>query len=237
MKFLPFLFFTLFSFTLWADPAFEQGRSLYDQGEFEQALESYLQIPGFSANLDYNRANTLMRLGRTPEALAYYRRALWQKSSDPDIRANLQRASTQLEIILPPLPLYRRMAGFMTTKQWQWTLIISCWIFAGFGMLQYRIPQFKTAAAWVFPLAGLLILSSIAGTWATLPAHWTKEAIVMPEHVTARFEPLPDATEHFSIPQGTLVILGEKSRNWVRIRSGENQGWIPSDSVISLESL
>ena len=221
----------------WSESVFDQARNAYDQGNFDQALGLYQSIDGQSPALDYNTGNTLMRLGRAPEAIAYYRRALWQKHSDPDIRANLDRAVQQTQAIIPPLPLTLRLAGFLDTHHWQWALIASCWLFAGFGLLQGRMSSLRSLSPWVFPLSALCILLSIAGLWATRPSQWMQEAVVLPETINTRFEPLPDATEHFSIPGGSVVKIQSQSRNWLRIAAAEKSGWVEADKLIGLKDL
>lgn len=217
-----------------AEDAFEQARTHYDMGEFEQALELYQSIPGHSAALDYNIGNTLMRLGRQPEAIAHYRRAQWLRPGDPDIRANLDRAVSQTGAVVPPLPLYRRWAGILNAGHWQLAFLSLCWLGAAFGLARRFFSPLRLAGAWVFPLLLVLLLLSGAGTWASRPGHFFDEGVVLGNSVTARFEPLPDATEHFSLPGGSVVTLVEQNRNWRRIRSENNSGWVPEASVLPL---
>lgn len=221
----------------WSQNPFDQARDAYDNGEFPQALSFYQEIEGFSAAVDYNIGNTLMRLNRYPEAIAYYRRALWQKNGDPDIRTNLARAVAETEAVIPPLPVSLRIAGFLNTAQWQWLLIASCWLFASLGLLQRWIRLLRHISAWTLPLTGGVMLICAAGIWATRPSQWMQEAVVKETSLTTRFEPLPDATEHFSLPGGSVVHLENRSRNWYRISAADKSGWVPVDQVILLQDL
>lgn len=214
-----------------AEDPFQQARGHYDAGEFEKALELYESIPGHSAALDYNAGNTLMRLGRVPEAIARYRRAHWLRPGDPDIQANLQRAVDQTGAIVPPLPLYRRRAGILDASRWQLGFISLCWLTAAYGLSRHFIPKLRSADAWVFPLLILLLAAFGAGTQAGRPGHFFKEGVVLGDSVTARFEPLPDATEHFSLPGGSVVKLLEQNRNWRRIQTEESIGWVPESRI------
>lgn len=229
--------FSLCTLSLFAENFFETAESYYNQDDFEKALETYHQVVGHSAALDYNKANTLMRLGNTYEALAYYRRALWQKSGDADIRANLQQAAKLSEVEIPPLPILRQLTGFLSTRQWQATLIVICWLFAGWGLLCRWIKPLQKAKAWVYPLFVSAIALTSVGTWSTLPSRFEKEAVVGSKTVTARFEPLSDATEHFTLPGGTLVKAIDQNRNWVRIQVGDKNGWVLESDVLKLIEL
>ncbi|MDF3127712.1 tetratricopeptide repeat protein [Kiritimatiellaeota bacterium B1221] len=222
---------------VFADSPFEEAGALYDQGKFEEALTLYQSIEGQSSALDYNTGNTLMRLKQTPEAIAYYRRALWQSPSDPDIRANLNRAVAQTETVMSPLPFYRKLCGFLTAEQWQLAFITGCWIFAGLGIAGFKIQALRQASVWLFPFLSLMILTLGAGVWASMPSAYADEAIIRPDVATTRFEPLPDATEHFSIPGGSVVKITDQNRNWYKISALDEQGWIPADQVIRLTEL
>jgi Ca-activated chloride channel family protein len=63
-----------------------QASSKYRTGDYEIALETWQQLEGEDA--DYNRANTLARLGRYDDALATYQRLLEQNPAHQDARYN-----------------------------------------------------------------------------------------------------------------------------------------------------
>lgn len=231
------LLICLLALPLWSATSFEAAAAAYDQGNYEKALSLYQGIDGQSAALDYNIGNTLMRLNRPAEATAYYRRALWQRPGDPDISANLERAVKRTQAVIPPLPLSVRLAGFLNPQLWQWCLIGSCWLFAGFGLLQRFIKVLRPVSAWVFPMAGLFILFSLAGVWATRPSQIMREAVIIGESAKTRFEPLPDATEHFSLPAGSVVQVGTQNRNWLRITADGKNGWLEATELLQLKDL
>jgi len=63
-----------------------QASSKYRGGDYAGALETWQQLEGDDA--DYNRANTLARLGRYDDALATYQRLLEQNPAHQDARYN-----------------------------------------------------------------------------------------------------------------------------------------------------
>jgi Ca-activated chloride channel family protein len=63
-----------------------QASSKYRAGDYATALETWQQLEGDDA--DYNRANTLARLGRYDDALATYQRLLEQNPAHQDARYN-----------------------------------------------------------------------------------------------------------------------------------------------------
>jgi len=222
---------------VFAETAFEEGRALYDQGNFAEALADFQSIEGQSAALDYNIGNTLMRLGRPQEAIAFYRKAQWQDVNDPDIVANMDMAITETDAVVPPLPLSRRLSGFLRPAQWQLGFIASCWLFAGLGIAGFRFSSIRESSAWTLPLVGLLLIGGAAGVWASRPSRSFHEAVLKDQSVTALFEPLPDSTEYFSLPGGSVVTLLDHSRNWYKISAAEKEGWVQQDQLIELKEL
>lgn len=226
-----FLIIPLFAEEL---PAFQRGNVLYTQRDFEGALASYMEIEGVSANVDYNIGNTLMRLGRTDEAMAYYRRAQWMAPHDPDLERNMTKASETLSVAVPEIPVWRTLTGWWGPATWQFVFLLSCWITGGLGIACMRVSVLRTNRAWILPpVVGVLALSGF-GTWASLPSHFSDEAIIRQTDAVTRFEPLPDATEKARIPAGTVVSILETQRDWVRIQSEDHTGWIENEDLVTL---
>lgn len=228
---------TLFCLPLFSASDFDQARDHFDRGEFEKALRVYQSIAGQSAALDYNTGNTLMRLDRPQEAVAYYRRALWQSPADAEVRANLSRALEVCGAALTPLPLWRKATGFPHPEQWQTAFILCCWVIAGLGILSLRVAALRAGLPWILPLLILLLSVLGAGVWASRPAAYAREAVIKSPKVTALFEPLPDATERFSLSGGSQVRIVKTDRNWALIELQEENGWLPLDELLFLKDL
>jgi tetratricopeptide (TPR) repeat protein len=212
-----------------------EAEALYQEGRFDQALSRYESLrvqEGTSAALEYNIGNTLMRLNRTPEAIAAYRRAQWLSPHDPDIAANLERARAQQQAQLPALPVSRRIPGLLSARTWQLAVLVCAWILGGVGMVRKRVPGLQAASLWILPLASVLLLVSAAGAYAMGPGQLNREAVAAGETLTSRFEPLEDATEHFSVPGGSVVEVLESTRDWSRIRVDGKTGWVPDRQLI-----
>ena len=230
------LLLVLFPLGLLANPdaSFHQATSLYNEGDYEGALQAYLEIDQISPALDYNIGTTLMRLDRPSEAIARFRRAQWFTPGDPDLQANLNRAVEILNIEEQPLPLPRTLTGWWTPSTWQRVLMVSCWITAGIGFVTTALPRFRGLRFWTIPPAFAVLLIAGLGTWASLPMQYRSEAVIAGPQGITRFEPLPDATEQHSLPGGTLVRVLEESRGWKHIVTKDIRGWIPAEDLIQL---
>jgi Ca-activated chloride channel family protein len=62
------------------------GSAAYKQGNFQQALENFSKLQG--ADADYNRGNTLARLGKYEEAISAYDEALQKQPEMEDAKVN-----------------------------------------------------------------------------------------------------------------------------------------------------
>jgi hypothetical protein len=226
------LLFSLPAFS--ASDSFSIGIQEYNQGNVESALSHFQAVEGTSAELDYNIGNTMMRLGRTSEAIAHYRRAQWLAPGDADIQANLELAAEQLSAPVPKLPLTRSLTGWWTPGTWQSVFISLCWVTAGIGFGVTALPRLRPLAFWTLPPAAVLLLISALGTWASLPSRFSSEAVVAGPQGITRFEPLPDATEQHSLPGGSVVRITGKTRNWVQVETDDARGWMKEEELVRL---
>lgn len=69
-----------------APDAGRQGSAQYKLGHYDVALQDFANAHG--ADADYDRGNALARLGRYPEAVAAYDKAISETSSNADAKAN-----------------------------------------------------------------------------------------------------------------------------------------------------
>ncbi len=217
--------------------AWDNARAAYDTGDFQRAASLYqnLREQGpTSPALEYNLANTLFRLGHVEASLAAYRRAQWLSPNDPDLLANFQRVATLARVEIPPLPLSRRLASALSLPNWQRLWFATCWILAAAGILRRTSPRFRIATPWLLPLLFSLLLLSIAGLFASKPSGLLHEAVLQGETITARFEPLDDATPRFALPGGSIVTRLQTTRDWTLIQSNQNQGWVPTKALLPL---
>jgi hypothetical protein len=192
---------------------------------------------GTSAALEYNLGNTRMRLGQFPEAVGHYRRAQWLNPNDPDLDANLDRALKGSGGRLPGLPPGRKLTGFLAPGTWRTMLVAVCWILAALLTLGRFVPRIRAAAPWTIPSMVAVLLVAAAGVWFSRPSPLEQEAVLTGGTVTARFEPLDDATAHFTLPGTSIVRVTDRTRDWLRITADGNQGWIHIDQALPLTDL
>ena len=88
---------------------FNQGNQYYQQGEYEQAIESYQKIieEGYeSGPLYFNLGNAYYKLGQLGPARLYYERASEYLKNDEALQENMQLLNLRLVDQIEPMPQF-----------------------------------------------------------------------------------------------------------------------------------
>ncbi len=88
---------------------YQEGNRLYQEGDFEEALASYLRLveAGFeSGEVYYNIGNTYFKLADLARSILYYERARRLLPGDADVQANLDLARSLTVDEIEPLPRF-----------------------------------------------------------------------------------------------------------------------------------
>lgn len=225
--------------TSFADPAgpgttAEAARSAYDEGRFAEALALYDRLLASyprSPEMHFNRGNALARLGRIGEAAAAYQRTLLLAPRDADARANLKFLRSGAGLPQPRDSLADRVIGALSASEWRALAIAAWWIGAALlviGLLVTRAPRAVRASG--LGLLGVALIAAAGwGYWVARDAR--PIAFVVEPGVKALFAPIPSATPHFDAPDGLAVRVLETSGEWVHVRDGAREGWIPRRAV------
>jgi tetratricopeptide (TPR) repeat protein len=227
-----------------AQRLFDEGNILYQQGEFDTALEKYHQIEELelvSAALYFNIGNTYYKLDQVGRAILYYERALRLDPKDEDVVANLAIANqaTADRIVAPPefaLASWLRWALHLLPIS---TLLRSlAIIYLALGALVTVLMVARGASLnSLIKKVVLVVLGVFLVTASLFLAQWQDsrnrvEAIVLIEELSARDAPGENATEVFSIHEGTKVRIDQDSNGWVEIVLSDGKiGWVSSDGI------
>ena len=215
---------------------FKSANALYDAGKFADAAAVYEKIEPKTAAVFFNLGNAHFRQEELGRAVLDFERARQLAPGDPDILANLRFAEERLSVAdlnVPAKPVTRfweSMTGSRTIRQW------SIWVVAGVWATVLLVagaiwwPRWRTGMVIVAIVAGLgLALAMVALTSRVVSA---PTAIVLARRAEARFAPLPDATVHFQLGEGTKVFIREDRGQWWSVeRLDGQQGWIKADVV------
>ena len=215
----------------------------YDKGQFAAAAAYYkqqLRSSHISPQVLYNLGNCYYKMGKLPLALICYERALRLDSRDPDILENLNLVRRKLNLkeryrIGSPadtLPYLRDML-----RMDEWLLMI----FTGISML--------FAAGGYFLLNGdtksFRIITALGACWVLL-SFWAflaqgksiynpDQALVMKNDLKIYSLPSEEAGKvEMKLHAGEEVYIVERRMEWIRIRSGNAEGWVHACGIMPL---
>ena len=211
---------------------FAEAAQLYDSGQFIDAAQRYESIKqrGYVAKeLFYNLGNAHFKQGNIGQAVLNYRRAWLFKPRDPDVAANLHFALQSSNAAAPAESMVSAFLSKLNLAEWIVTTTTFYWlalIAAALHIFAQRRRFFRQATLF---FSALLIIS-VSGMF-----HWylwkrKPEVVITASTLHALYAPLENSTPHFALPPGSLVHLEETSGPWIKISSGQSEGWIPRSS-------
>jgi len=226
----------------------EKGNELYLNGEYEQAVETYVSVldSGYaSAELYYNLGNAFYKSHNITMALVNYERAHILKPKDKDIMHNLEVAREfvvdRIEV-LPEFFLRRAFVGFVKTFDADiWAIMgLATFILALTLLLVYffskriglRRLTFWTAIVFLF-----LSISTImfAVQQNSLINHHNKALIITPSVPIKSSPDETSGTDLFLLHEGTRVTVEDELGDWREVvLSDGNRGWLKESDLIRL---
>jgi tetratricopeptide (TPR) repeat protein len=220
---------------------YQEGNRLYQEGDFEDALASYLRLveAGFeSGEVYYNIGNTYFKLGELAQSILYYERARRLLPGDQDVQANLDLVRSLTVDEIEPLP---RFWLFIAVEWWVVLLpitllvaVVAASYLVGTGAVLLLIlkrgvqvavcgRRIALASGVVFLLFGL----NLAVREFELGR--AQEAVVLQPRVDVMSAPLDDETlTVFTVHEGTTVRIHRLSEEWAEVVLEDGRvGWVP----------
>jgi hypothetical protein len=220
---------------------YQEGNRLYQEGDFEDALASYLRLveAGFeSAQVYYNIGNAYFKLGDLAQSILYYERARRLLPGDEDVQANLDLARSLTVDEIEPLP---RFWLFSAVEWWvdllPRTLLIAVVVASyliGTGVVLLLILKRGAAVAvwgrWIALASGVVfLLFGLNLTLREFELGRAHEAVVLQTQVDVMSAPLDDETlTIFTVHEGTKVRIDRLSEDWAEVALEDGRvGWVP----------
>ncbi len=222
---------------------FEEANRLYQGGEFQKAIDSYLKVVAAGVEnpvLYYNLGNSYFKTGRLGYAIAMYHRALKLDPRNDDIKANLAFAQqfrvdniTQDEIN-PIWNWYKGIILHYTSNEW--TVAASVVLVLFLALFAFRIWTGSRSSLvkglLIASFAIFVVVATCCGTSIHFNCGATRGAIVVPE-VSIKAGPGSDFDEQFIAHEGLTFLIMKQESGWYQgIFDNRLKGWIRvSDAV------
>lgn len=238
-KILILLFVSVNLFAQSPDVLMKNGNKFYQEGQFEQAVQTYQKIlgQGFeSGAIYYNLGNTYFKSGKLGYAIYCYEKGLKLEPNDEDLLYNLRiaQARTFDKITeLPKLFIIAWWEGLVTSlsiSAWSFIVILVFWILLISIAVYYfsRNPNFQRISF----LSSSISLAVLIVVVVLLFARVNREAatnygILLQQTYSVKVSPDVKGSDAFIIHEGIKFSIEDHVNDWVKIRLVDGKiGWI-----------
>lgn len=229
------------------DSLYQIANSLYQQGQYEPALEQYNAVilsGKESADLYYNMGNAAYRSNSIGHAILYYEKALKLEPAHEDAINNLDfvsryRLDTFEEV--PVLFLGAWINGFVQLFPEQtWSILALVFfiiILTGLLVFLFSRRMVLKKSGFISGLVALVLfvitLSSAISRHRDIVNPDT--GIILAPSVVVRSSPSASGTELFILHEGTKIKVNEEVSGWQNIKLIDGrEGWIVADDFESI---
>ena len=226
---------------------FKQGNTLYNQGNFAEAIEKYNAIIDNgkqSAELYFNLANAHYKLNHIAPSIYYYEKALQLAPNDSEIKNNIAFARNMTIDAIDTVQevgfskLIKKVSNIMTFDNWAKTAVTLVILFVILYILYYfSYSTYKKRFAFIGTIT-MLILACVAVAFAFHNYNLfqnNQPAIVFAKESDVKSEPNLRSNEAFKLHEGTKVQILDTVNSWKKIKLADGKiGWIPNEDIKAL---
>jgi tetratricopeptide (TPR) repeat protein len=236
--------FTVFSWNgvaAGAESEFDAANKFYEQGKYAEASAAYhrlLRQGTLSAAIYFNLGNARLRAGHLGEAIHFYREAARLAPRDPDIRANLRFARSQVSSssrgsapapvsASPPAWFPGDWISRLTLDEWSLLFLAGNWSWFGLLMLGKFRPGLREKVRTLGYVVGVAaVVLAVCLTLAYQSQSRRASAVVVVPAANIRYGPLAESEVFYSLRDGTEVRVLARRSDWIQIKFQNRKGWI-----------
>ena len=239
----------LFGFSAFAagEPLWDEAAADYAAGNWDQALEKYLQIEALGQTSDklcYNIANAYYKTGQLGEAILYWEKALKLNPSNADAKFNLAIARDSVLDRIEVVPEFilvkwiRDVKYLLSSDAWAW-VALALMLLVALALLGFRFFNARGGRTLAFVLACILfVLAAVSFLFSVSERHDVMaqdSAIVMIPVSSVKSSPGEDGKSLFILHEGTRIKLLDTLGEWYKVEiSDGRQGWMRASDVAAI---
>ncbi len=236
--------FLLITQVFFAQTGFENGNTLYKQGNYQEAIDAYetvFRTQKHSPELYFNLANCYYKLNKVAPSIYNYEKALVLNPDFEEAKNNLEIAK-KLQIddikIVPKVGIGKMLQSLTSKFQydtWAWISVFFGMMFLLFFILYYFSEASLIKRILFSGMLVVLVLILICVSTAffeKLHSKNDKPAIVFAEVTSLLSLPKASSKEIMKLHEGTkvFVLLTEKEYKKIELTDGI-VGWIDINSI------
>ncbi len=218
---------------------FYKANSLYEAGKYDEAIKIYSELidKGLeSGNLYYNIGNSYFKKGELGRAILNYERANKLIPGDSDLKSNYDFALSKVRnvISVTSVPFLKKVLALYKSFSMNGLTILLSAIYIILLLVLFLFFIVRPGVRHKTIFAACLILFLLLTSYALFDRIHSdnRGAVLISADSDARFEPIEDATVHFTLYEGTKIYVIQQKRDWFKIRRQDGKvGWINKDDV------
>jgi tetratricopeptide (TPR) repeat protein len=230
-----------------ADSLFQAANKLYQEGDFEPALEAYNAVilsGRESADLYYNMGNAAYRSNSIGHAILYYEKALRLEPSHQDAIHNLEYVSQYRQDTFEEVPglfigsWIHWFIQIFPERTWS-ILALILFMLILTGVIIYLFARQMTIKKTGF-VSGLVALFLFIIAFSAARSRYQDivnpdAGIILSPSVIVRSSPSESGTELFVLHEGTKIKVNEKVSGWQNIKLIDGrEGWIMTNDFATI---
>jgi tetratricopeptide (TPR) repeat protein len=212
-------------------PDFAAANKIYAEGKFAEAAAAYgklLQTGGQSPSLLFNYGNAEFKADHLGKAIAAYRKAKLISPRDPELRANLAFARSQVAGFTLRENRWQYWMSMLTLNEGAVLTVVLFWAMCALLALRQikpaLAPKLRTATrlvVWPTVFSGIILGLQ---TWN----HFNSSvAVVTVADAMARSGPFDEAQSVFTARDGAELRVLDRHDDWVQVSNGAGKiGWL-----------
>ena len=229
------------------EETFQRGNSLYNQENYQEAINKYNSILGTgqeSASLYYNLGNAHYKLSNIGASIYYFEKALQLAPNDEDIKNNLafaQKATIDAIDIIPEgfvVRTIKKITNTLSIDGWAWFSVVCIILFVILFILYYTAHSSSKKRIFFVVSWGILIFGILGIFFAFKQYNYIENnqfAIIFSQEAIIKSEPNLRSEEVFQLHEGTKVRVTETVNDWKKIKLTDGKiGWIPANDLKEL---
>lgn len=232
------------------DTIFEQANTLYNEGNYTEALDKYstiLDSGEHSAELYFNIANAHYKLNHIAPSIYYYEKALLLKPNDKDIKNNIAFARNMTIDGIDVVPesgfskLIKSITNTFSFDVWAKLSIVLVFCFVVLFLIYYfAYSSLKKRLTFISSLTALFLcfVTVIFAFHKYDLDKNDKPAIVFAQESKIKSEPNLRSEESFRLHEGTKVQVLDTIGEWKKIKLSDGKtGWVLSEDIKMLKGM
>lgn len=246
-KFITILLF-FSSIFMWSQASFDKANELYQQENYEEAVQLYEEIlksGQHSPEVYFNLGNAYYKLNQVAPAIYNYERALLLEPNNKDVQTNLKFAQNMTidEIKEAPKVGFRNwLSNFTSVYHYDvWAKIaVGFSVLCLLGFVGFYFINRMLIKRIFFTLMLLFVIGSVLSIMLSVfeknRAESYNPAIIFSEMIALKVEPRSVAANVITLHEGTKVFILEDHDDWFRVELADGtKGWLQKETVRSLK--